>query len=666
MMKLSIISPVYNEEVIVADFVKKAVWFIRSHKLNGEVIIVENGSKDKTLSILKNLKYKELRVLSLPVGNKGLALKKGLKEAKGEYLVTMDVDLWDEKFVLDSLENLKKYNVVVGSKSISGARDERSIISRLFNLGYNFCFRLIFNFQGTETHALLSFVRSKIIPLVNKCQTSELVFDTELILRAERAGLTKIEVPVIVKEIRTRRYSMVKQLVRTVQNSLKLGWVLGISPNWNYVLVFAALTLGAFMRFYNYHEWFFFSVDEEHYSYMSRMIVPDGHFPAIGGPISGTKLYMAPWFLYFNAFLFLLSGGNVVFSGIVFVLLELLTVIFIYLIGKKLFNPKIGAIAALLFAGSFFQAIADRHYWNITLVPIISAAAFYFLLNHKILITAIIVGLGLSTTFSVFAVFLFVLLALVLEKKFKDILKFLGIVAIFHFPLIIFDLRHNFWLLRGMGELFTTGKQSALSLGNTILVAIDTFAKSILIPVPVDVSDETSICPTGVERYQPGILAISTAFLAISLFVWRFKLVFLLFTVNFLSLFIFRGDQGSRHWLPSLPIFFILLAAFLDKLPGKKLIIAVLIFWNILSLTLSWASYGLKDKEKTVQEIINRTEAGKFYLDSVGECHKWGYRYLFTYFNHEPAASFLDPEFSWMFSKKLDPKAIKTYEIIKE
>ena len=282
-----------------------------------------------------------------------------MQSAKGDFLVTIDADLWDEKFVLDSLDNLHTHDIVVGSRAIESGEDRRPLFSRLLNIGYNFLFKLVFNLQGTNTHAQLSFRRKKILPLVSICRTSALNFDTELILRAERAGLTKIEVPVIVEEVRGRRYKLVDQLVKTIKNFLLLVRVLGPTPDWSLVSLGFALILGAFFRFYNYDQWFFFSVDEELYSFMTRAITVNGHLPAIGGPISGSSLYTAPWFLYFNALAFLISGGNVVFSGLVFAAMELLVIILIFFLGRRLFSPLAGSLAALAYSTSFLMAIFD-------------------------------------------------------------------------------------------------------------------------------------------------------------------------------------------------------------------------------------------------------------------------------------------------------------------
>lgn len=682
-IEVSIITPSLNEELIIENFVTKAISFLRIHKISGEVIVVENGSTDDTFAKLQSFqkKYPELKAHRIKVGDKGKALIKGMESAKGKNLITVDTDLWDDNFARQSLESLRTHDIVVGSRAVGYGADERPLVSRLLNIGYNFLFKLIFNLQGTNTHAQLSFRAEKIIPLVRECKTSALNFDTELIIRAERAGLSKIEVPVVVKETRVRRYSVFKQLRATISNFFIMLRTLGPTPDWSLVLLGVALLIGGFMRFYQYPNWFFFSVDEELNSYMTRMISHQGHLPAIGGPISGTSLYMAPWFLYFNALFFLLSGGNVVFSGVVFALIELLTVVLVYFIAKRLFSPRAGALTALCYAGSLSLAIFDRHYWNITLVPFISMLTFYTLLNYIsgrrkwFYIAALTVGFGMSTTFSVFAVFLFASLVILLYKKpffKKDVLIFWTVIALFHFPLLIFELRHNFQLSWALWNFLTdfSGSNSSLitQIYSTTTLAINTFAKAVVINTPLDFSDESSICTLGVKHFTPPILSLIFA-LGVIIYSLRKKLAlaWALVIINLLSLIFFHSDQGERHFLPSLPVFFIFLGGFLASIYqlGKYfrtatiIIVFALLVANISSLVRSHASFGITDKQRAVQFVTTQTKKGQFYLDSIGDCHKWGYQYLFSYAGHEPVGSYLDNDFAWMYKNPPHPQDAK-------
>lgn len=222
---VSIISPAHNEEETIESFVNNSCQFLKKSGIAGEVMIIQNGSRDKTLEKLVRLegKYPILRVINCDFGNKGRALKIGLQKAKGDYLVTLDTDLWDEDFTAKSLELLSRYDIVVGSKSLKGGKDNRELPARLMNIAYNLLFKLAFGFKGTETHAKLSFNRKKILPVVKLCRTEDLTFDTELLIRAERLGLSKTEIPTSITEVRPRRYNFTNQLIKTGRNILILA-----------------------------------------------------------------------------------------------------------------------------------------------------------------------------------------------------------------------------------------------------------------------------------------------------------------------------------------------------------------------------------------------------------------------------------------------------------
>lgn len=90
----SVIIPAYNEEGGIGDTIKE-LFAYEEFKDNLEVIVVNDGSKDKTLEVLQSLAkdYPNLKVLNHKV-NKGYgsAIKTGIKEAKGDYIAWYDAD----------------------------------------------------------------------------------------------------------------------------------------------------------------------------------------------------------------------------------------------------------------------------------------------------------------------------------------------------------------------------------------------------------------------------------------------------------------------------------------------------------------------------------------------------------------------------------------------
>ena len=89
--KVSIIIPAYNEEKGIAETIKSAQG-VDYPKDKLEIIVVDDGSRDKTFSIAKKFKSKKVKVFSKKNGGKGTALNYGLKKSTGEIIVTMDAD----------------------------------------------------------------------------------------------------------------------------------------------------------------------------------------------------------------------------------------------------------------------------------------------------------------------------------------------------------------------------------------------------------------------------------------------------------------------------------------------------------------------------------------------------------------------------------------------
>jgi glycosyltransferase involved in cell wall biosynthesis len=117
-MKLSIIVPVYNEEKTIRQVLQKILK--KDFGLNKEVIVVNDGSKDKTGEVLKRIKAKDLIVISYPENRgKGYALRKGFEKARGNILAIQDADLEydlkDLKKLVDILMN-KNLKVIYGSR----------------------------------------------------------------------------------------------------------------------------------------------------------------------------------------------------------------------------------------------------------------------------------------------------------------------------------------------------------------------------------------------------------------------------------------------------------------------------------------------------------------------------------------------------------------------
>jgi glycosyltransferase involved in cell wall biosynthesis len=218
--------PAHDEAAFIGAAVREVAEGMRSRG-PFEIVVVENGSSDDTAEVAKALTQDipELRVLSLGAPDYGKALRMGFLAAEGEIAAFFDVDYFDLGF-LDRAVALMEVPggpaVVVGSKRGEGALDTRPWPRRMVTLVFSTILRVGFGLSVSDTHGMKVLRRQPLIPLAERCRFGTDLFDTELILRAERAGLKSDEVPVIVQELRPSRSSIAKRIPRTMANLVRL------------------------------------------------------------------------------------------------------------------------------------------------------------------------------------------------------------------------------------------------------------------------------------------------------------------------------------------------------------------------------------------------------------------------------------------------------------
>ncbi|RLD02509.1 MAG: glycosyltransferase family 2 protein [Chloroflexi bacterium] len=139
---LSIIIPAYNEENRLLRTLEQVFAFLAGENFSAEVIVVENGSSDKTYALAQGQreKYPTLRVLQNKKAGKGRAVQRGMLEAKGEYRIFCDADLSMpieeiRRFIPPNLET----DIVIASREVKGAirynePSYRHFTGRIFNL----------------------------------------------------------------------------------------------------------------------------------------------------------------------------------------------------------------------------------------------------------------------------------------------------------------------------------------------------------------------------------------------------------------------------------------------------------------------------------------------------------------------------------------------------
>jgi glycosyltransferase involved in cell wall biosynthesis len=199
---LSIVIPAYNEEIRIAQTLDTIVEYAGSQGYSWEVVVVDDGSQDKTASMIESASetHSEIRLVRLNHGGKGLAVREGMLSARGKYRFLADADLSMpishlERFLPSTLIDA---DIAIGSREASGARrfDEpfkRHLMGRAFNIAV----RLIAVKGFTDTQCGFKCFTAKAAETLFPLQRSRgFGFDVEILFLAQQLEMHIKEVPI--------------------------------------------------------------------------------------------------------------------------------------------------------------------------------------------------------------------------------------------------------------------------------------------------------------------------------------------------------------------------------------------------------------------------------------------------------------------------------------
>ncbi len=230
--ELSVVIPLFNEEKMVGGAVQELTSALDARGFDYELLLCENGSRDRTAALVDELAHENPRVLALhePEPNYGRALKHGILEARGTYVLCDEIDLCDVGFYERALPILKanEADLVVGSKVLAGAKDERPFVRHAATLVINGLLRATLGFRGTDTHGLKAFRREALAEVARACVVDKDLFASELVIRASRMGRRLREIPVVVHEKRRPTINLVRRVPNVMKNLGKLVWIIRV------------------------------------------------------------------------------------------------------------------------------------------------------------------------------------------------------------------------------------------------------------------------------------------------------------------------------------------------------------------------------------------------------------------------------------------------------
>ena len=229
-MKLSIIIPVYNEEKTVLEIIKR----LSNEEIPGvekEIIVVDDGSTDSSKSKIINLKLKNIKkVFHHKNMGKGAAVKTGIKNSTGDYIIIQDADLeYHPKFIKFLLEPIfrKQTKVVYGTRlkrmpNLKG--EERTLQFLVHYLGNRFLSLVASVLYGqwiTDMETCYKLFPKNALNGV-RLNAKGFEFEPEITTKLMKKGFKILEVPI---ETIPRGYDEGKK-INTIKDGTKAFWYL--------------------------------------------------------------------------------------------------------------------------------------------------------------------------------------------------------------------------------------------------------------------------------------------------------------------------------------------------------------------------------------------------------------------------------------------------------
>ncbi len=221
---VSAVIPVHNEASFIPSALPQLLSAMESIAAPFEVIVAENGSSDDTARIAADLAAEDHRVsvIRLDVPDYGAAMRAGFLAARGDWVVNFDIDYFSAQFLRAGFDLADSADLILASKRAPGAEDNRTAFRRLATWGFNLMLRSLLRSRVSDTHGMKMIRRAVVDRVVPDVRSTEDLFDTELVVRAERRGFRIIEVPAVVEELRSARSSLLGRVPRTVRGLLRI------------------------------------------------------------------------------------------------------------------------------------------------------------------------------------------------------------------------------------------------------------------------------------------------------------------------------------------------------------------------------------------------------------------------------------------------------------
>lgn len=201
-MFVSIVIPAFNEEQRIGSTLSKIKGYLDSRGFEHEVIVVDDGSSDKTAQVAEEFKGLSLRVLKNEKNSgKGYSINRGMMEARGNLVLFTDADMSTPIEFFDGFikQHEYGYDIVIASRAIdrSLVRKKQPFHREMMGRVFNLFVRMITGLSIRDTQCgFKSFKRQAVQSVYPKQTIYDFGFDVEILYIAKLQGFKIMEAPV--------------------------------------------------------------------------------------------------------------------------------------------------------------------------------------------------------------------------------------------------------------------------------------------------------------------------------------------------------------------------------------------------------------------------------------------------------------------------------------
>ena len=228
---LTIVIPSFNEEKRLPPTLERIAAYLREKRLGAEVIVVDDGSTDRTAAVAESWKDRisGLRVVSNGRNRgKGFSVRHGSLEARGDIVLFTDADLSAPIEEADKLlAALKTHDVAIGSRAVDRSLIEvhESPFREFAGIIFNRIVRITLRLPFVDTQCGFKAFRRERCKIIFEQQTIEgFGFDPELLYLARHHGFSIVEVPVRWAHSPATKVNMVRDSLQMFLDIFVIRW----------------------------------------------------------------------------------------------------------------------------------------------------------------------------------------------------------------------------------------------------------------------------------------------------------------------------------------------------------------------------------------------------------------------------------------------------------